>query len=311
MPIKIISKASNKPQKPAVEVSQSAPKPFIDKISIVIFPLNEEDRKDIQAAMYAAIEDKETFHPAKRSSGFRVSRHIAINCLVMRPYLQFNSFKDDGPSCRLEFNPSELGDKGLAHLHSVLTQVLPNGWDYVYDNGRISRIDIAVDLPGERMGNFIYMDASGATSQQWGRDGKLETYYLGKPHGNQTRIYSKKKEQIAKNKNWNTESVVRVERTLRNQKGLTLKTLHKLSNPFKSMSLIDPLPDAPPNEKPYMWSLFRDSVKVRSLAPALALLPEKQRARYKKHLKTQFHPVWQPEAIWLNWHEALKALKPN
>jgi hypothetical protein len=54
--------------------------------------------------------------------------------------------------------------------------------------------------------------------------------------------------------------------------------------------------------------MFLDSVAMRGPTAALALLPEERRTRYRKHLKAQPHPAWQPDAIWKGWPAMLSDL---
>jgi hypothetical protein len=188
----------------------------------------------------------------------------------------------------LELNPSKLGEMGLAALHSVLASIMPDGWVYVIAYGRITRIDIAVDFPGLQMQQFLFMPHQGLTTKTWSQNGQLETLQLGKPAGNQTVIYSKDKEQLAKVKTYCGPSIVRVERRLRYPAVKLLKKLHQLPNPFASMVMTVPLPGPPPGEKkPYIWTMFLHSALVTGLAAALAVLPEELRTKYRKHLKTQ------------------------
>jgi hypothetical protein len=127
------------------------------------------------------------------------------------------------------------------------------------------------------------------------------------PKCNQTRIYSKKKEQLAKGKPFG-KSVVRVERTLRNL-NLTMGELATVKNPFAQMGLLEPTPKPPPWEKPKVWSMFGDSINTRGLTAALALLPEQRRSKYRKYLNQKHQIWWQPEAIWAKWPQIAKSLQ--
>jgi hypothetical protein len=82
-----------------------------------------------------------------------------------------------------------------------------------------------------------------------------------------------------------------------------------LSNPFKAAKLLK-MPGPPVSEKkPYMWSLFTDSVSVRGLPAALALLPSEKRTAYRKHLKLFEHELWTPDEIWAKWPACLAEYK--
>ena len=193
-------------------------------------------------------------------------------------------------------------------LHAVLVMLMHNGWDYVLDHGKITRIDIAVDLPGVRMDEFMFLPQQGLTMAQWAVDGHLETLCFGKPGGNQTVIYNKKKEQLALGKPWLGKSVVRVERRLRSPAAKKLADLKQWSNPFAKMVLTEIMPPPPDNGKDRQWSMFEDSINVRGLTNALALLLEDRRKKYRAHLKQHPQKWWDPEAIWSHWPEAYTAL---
>ena len=211
-----------------------------------------------------------------------------------------------GPDCRLEFNPSKLGFDGVSDLDSVLSAIFPDGWYYVRNYGRVSRIDIAIDLTGIRMDDFLLLTQQGLVYQCFRTDGHLKTVYLGKPSSNQSRIYSKSAQQKAKGLTV-LQSVVRVERTLRNL-NLKVHELKNLNNAFGKLTFIYPMPPPPPGESENRWSRFQDSIQVRGLKDALAMLPEKRRTRYRKHLNQNPMSWWDPEAIWKNWPSALEPL---
>jgi hypothetical protein len=206
----------------------------------------------------------------------------------------------------LEFNPAKLGFDGVSSLDMILTEIFPDGWLYFVKYGRVSRIDVAVDLPGMRMDDFLLLPQQGIVYQRFLSNGHLKTVYLGTPGSNQTRIYSKSAEQKAKGFAV-SQSAVRVEKTLRNQP-LKVHELKTLKNQFDKLTFVPSMPSPPPGENEGKWSSFLDSVQVRGLSPALALLPEKRRARYRKHLKQNATSWWNPEAIWKNWPAALEVL---
>jgi hypothetical protein len=185
----------------------------------------------------------------------------------------------------------------------ILAHIFPDGWLYILEHGQVSRIDIAVDLPGMRMDDFLLLPEQGIIYQRFLSNGHLKTVYLGAPGGNQLRIYSKSAEQKAKGLIV-SQPAVRVERTLRNQH-LKVHELKMLKNPFDKLTFVPPMPPPPPGESEKRWSSFQDSVQVRGLSPALATLPEKRRTRYRKHLKQNPASWWDPQAIWKSWQDAL------
>lgn len=91
--------------------------------------------------------------------------------------------------------------------------------------------------------------------------------------------------------------------------GRKLAQLAHLPNPFKGTNLVLELPGPPNPAKAWEWTFFSDSVKVRGLTAALALLPEDRRIKYRKYLKDHALPAWDPGAIWTGWLPMLDELK--
>jgi hypothetical protein len=150
--------ATKQTQTPVITTSESSEgttaesiyKPFIDKLSITINILTE-DIEAIQANVASAINCNSLFQSAKWSPRFKICKNIALSETEERVLFQFGAKMKKGPDCRLEFNPSKLGFDGVSDLDSVLSVIFPDGWYYIRNYGRVSRIDIAIDLPGMRM----------------------------------------------------------------------------------------------------------------------------------------------------------------
>ena len=285
--------------------TQNAYFPFIDKLSITL-TIPPEEINATYERVFSAINCTSMFQSAHWSQRFKICRNIALSVTEERVLFQFGAKTTKGPDCRLEFNPAKLGFDGVNSLDTILAHIFPDGWFYILENGRVSRIDIAIDLSGMRMDDFLLLPQQGIVYQRFLSNGHLKTVYLGAPGSNQTRIYSKSAEQKAKGLIV-SQSAVRVERTLRNQH-LKVHELIILKNPFDKLTFVTPMPSPPPGENEGKWSSFLDSVQVRGLSPALASLPEKRRSRYRKHLKQNPTSWWNPDTIWKNWPAALDVL---
>lgn len=241
-----------------------------------------------------------------------VVKLISLPGEVQRPHFSYKHIEGKAEYLRLEFNPRKLGRKGLSKLHSVLISLVPDGWEFFIENGKITRIDLAVNVVGVRMDEFLFLPATGLISKHWTKDGFLETITIGLPQGNQTLVYAKKKQRLAKKQPFLGPSTIRVERVLRKPSPGKLLELGVLANPFAHMTLLPTLPQPPSDEKEWQWSMFKDSVKVRGLVNALKLLPENRRKKYRDHLKTQGVSWWDPQAIWKHWQQAYSWLcEPN
>jgi hypothetical protein len=99
---------------------------------------------------------------------------------------------------RLEFNLRKGGKQGLIELDAVLTSLWPGGWNYVLEHGRISRLDVAVDVPGIRMDEVQFVPLQCASVMSWGIDGNLQSFRHGQSEGNQTVVYSVKQKRLSK-----------------------------------------------------------------------------------------------------------------
>lgn len=282
--------------------------PFIDKLSLTL-TLPSDDLSLIYGNVHVALKAASIFQQAKSSHGFKTNRLIALPHAdtAERVLFQFDKGEGKVPHFRIEFNPLKIGEKGITDLDNAFYDIFSDGWLYVVKHGRISRIDVAVDIPGVRMDDFLVLPTMGITHQRIFRDGHLETLYLGSKKGNQTRIYSKKKEQEANGKAFG-QSVVRIERMHRNL-GMSINELKTLSNPFETLLLTEQMPPPPVGTDEKRWSRFQDSVKMRGQASALALLPKTQKAEYKKHLEKHTKTWWNPKAIWAHWPAVVQTLK--
>ena len=314
--------ASNQPQTPpktpeahsTVTVSEI----FIDKLSLVINLPAGEDANDIYTAVMAVLSDKDLFADASsgKSGGYQIAKRLKLESVVDFKRLPLVQFKYDKAgkimtSVRLEFVPVDLGPQGVEELKIAINTFLPD-WQYVLDHAHVTRIDISVDLLGVRMDSFLFMPKQAATTTQWQFGGKLRSFYSGKSSGNQTKIYDRKAKRLAKGQNWQGATSIRIERKLTGLKSVTLPGLLNLPNPFGGITLLPHTASAPldlPASKAYVWSLFSDAVKVRGLTDALALLPDDQRTRFRKHIKTQNAEWWNPNALWSGWSAMLDDLK--
>ena len=210
--------------------------------------------------------------------------------------------------------PEDLGLQGLTELHAVLSSIVPGGWGYFIKYAHITRLDVTVDLPGVRIGGFLMMPFQALTSMQFWTDGKLTSVTHGKPGGDQTLIYNRKQKRLSKKQAWGGASETRVERRLVISGDKKLDYLWSMPNPFAKLQMIENMPGPPFGEDEKRWQRFEDSVKVRGLNAALALLPVARRTQYRKHLAAHPAPWWNAEKIWTNspkWLDAMKIANPK
>lgn len=287
--------------------NQSITDPIIDKISITVHPATQQLRDEIFTSIWQVIDASEYFADARKSRDYYHATFILIPGSTERVYFQFGPRKPDYPFCRLEFNPHKLGINGMNELHSTLSLIFPEGWGTVLQYGRVSRIDVAVDLVGLQMDQFHFLPQTGCTSRLYGRNGLLETLYSGSSRGNQTRVYDRTAEHKSRKQKLPGPPTVRVERCLRNP-GIPLSKLASLKNPFEKMVLIPPMPERPDGVSETKWAGFLDSARVRGLPAALQLQSPAVRAQFRKHVKSAPLPLWDPVKVWEDWPVVVSAL---
>lgn len=315
MPIIITlkKKPSNKAQTLPENLTK-APIPFIDKISVVLDPATEQDAHDTHQELFNILDDKELFKDAGKGAKwgpYKVAKRLKLSSLVDEkkyPLLQYAYSGKQALQLRLEFVPVDLGSNGMIELHAALG-MLDGGWGYFVKHGRITRIDVAVDIPNTRMDEFLFLPPQALTTMQWKVNGELQSIVFGKKSGNQTSIYSRSAKRLAKGQGWVGKPEVRIERRITNLKNQKVSGLPSLPNPFSKLQMTVNIPGPPPGGKEWEWSVFEDSVKVRGLTAALALLPEERRTKYRKHLAAHPQPWWKPGAIWAQWPVMLNELK--
>ena len=311
------------PPSPPTDIKTAcAPTPFIDKISVVLEPANEEDALYIHGGLWNLFNEPGIFLDMKGGKWgvFKVAKKIALDSVLdVKKYPLFQyAFEPKTPDkpgkalkMRIEFVPVDLGWQGLLELHATLSTAIPNGWHYFIANGHITRLDIAVDFPDVLIDDFHFLALQGATTKQWRVNGKLQGYTHGKPKGNHTAIYDRGAKRIALGQSAKGKEGMRVERRIKSLSIAKLADLIHLPNPFGDMKLVS-MPEAPPSESKkflFIWDLFRRAADAEGLMGALALLPKDRRTLYRKHLAANTHPWWNPDAIWANWPAMLKELE--
>lgn len=285
--------------------------PFIDRLSVVL-TVPEGDGEAIHGNLMTQVKDKDAFYPCKAASGFKAGWRLPLPSLADTKKFPHLSYRWDGKHAtklRLEFVPIDLGDQGLAEMHATLASIIDNGWWYVIEHGRVTRVDISVDFPDQTMLDFHFLPPQGATTKEWRSDGTLQTFQWGKVKGNHTTIYDRGAKRAAQKKAWQGKTGIRVERRL---KGLSypLKDLDQLGAALQDFKLIERFVGQPPEEKDaLLWKLFKCAADNAHLPAALSLLPEKKRTAYRKHFAQHVVPWWNTGALIREWPKMLAEIK--
>ena len=283
--------------------------PKLDRITLLMDPPNEQEKSQIISAAFNYLPSLEGFTNTSKKNGYKFSGKLKLEASKSQPLLQLIAQDRSKPFFRLEMNPAKLGQSGLIELHSTLISIMDGGLNYLKIHGRISRLDIAIDLLedefGITMNDFQFLPVEGLTRRDFSVKGDMETVYLGHPKGNQWRIYRKDKEQQKKKRK--IPPTIRIERVLKNP-NLKFVDLPALENPFSTSRILALIPSAPPNEKIWQWLIFQDCVKVRGITGALQLLPASRRKIYRGYLNKWNADWWNPNDIWAHWPSVLAQL---
>lgn len=292
----------------ASDPKPETPKPFIDRLTVNLHFDTADEAADAHATIYNALtKDGERYKSAKKASGFNLSRRMVLSGFEAEPFVNYSHKDGMAGTFRIEFNPARLGVEGLAAMHAELGLIIDGGWNTFIKRAHISRLDVAVDLPGVRLTKIGIAPPKSLASQTWSNaKGKLETYQWGNPKGTLTQIYNKSAQMAKKGTPLPGPQTMRVERRLRQPKCKTLLQLKNLPNAFAGIVFTTTIPPAPNVKPAAMWPLFCDSVQVRGLNAALQLLSPTLRQRFKKQFSDAAPEWWNPDAIWEQWPPALK-----
>ncbi len=336
MPLTFVykSKSSNKtetlPEKSSINF---IPKPFIDKISIVVDLLSRNGH-DFYTQFFTDIAETDVYKDAPKAKfgGFKTAKRIALPSLVKKltsdpkanksiikkyPLIQLAYDKKikQVKKLRLEFVPVDLGKQGMQELADEISGLMHDGWDYLLQHGRVTRLDVTVDFPHLSTEDIHFLPQQMLAYTTWELNGKRQTITSGKKQGNQTLIYDRGAKRTAMGQSAEGKNGVRIERRLtkiKEKPSLQVAQLTNFPNPFLVLSFVQDLSVLPqpmlPKSSEWIWTMFCDSVKQRSLQGALALLSEARRTQFRSHLKLHGSHWWQPELIWEEWKPMLKEL---
>jgi hypothetical protein len=217
-----------------------------------------------------------------------------------------------GSLLRFEFNPSVIGDLGVAAFRQSIPELTAGHFNYqaLAAHGRVTRADIAVDLVNIDIEDLLISTSKpGVTNGYFGVAGKAETKYLNvTKSGSNLYVYDRRaslkkayEAGTAEPSQYGEAKYTRVE--VRTEINAPLIGMPSMSNRLLKIDLFDIEAGVPP-EEPHHWKMFQDACRYRGLAGALALLPEKMRGAYEAAV-TAADKLWRPEELWSHWSEAL------
>ena len=168
----------------------------------------------------------------------------------------------------------------------------------IFRQGKITRIDLALDIPGLTPDDVIVRSKGqrkhGVYSDQRGR---VQSTYLGTPRSNRTVAYDKSDPSSGK--------LLRIERRI---KPLCLgHELATLVDPFQKVQLI-PVDSLLPHLDGLVPEQFFDSIRVRGVRHVLATLPLSQSKQLLTVIKDPNKSrLPSTQVIWADWPALLRS----
>jgi hypothetical protein len=199
-------------------------------------------------------------------------------------------------SYRLEFNPSKLTAAGMTDLHVLLGTFVDADPVVFIAKSRVTRCDVALDLPGLCLQNVIVKSSGlrkhGVYSDQHGNP---ETVYLGTPKSRRVVAYDKQPAGGG-------ETFLRLECRIKPQCYGYL--LASLDNPFKKVRLI-PADFISGVDIGIPWQFIADSIRIGGLKRALRYVDKKRQKSLKHAFAAAQSILPDPAELWAAWPQTL------
>ena len=198
---------------------------------------------------------------------------------------------------RLDFNPSKLSPAGLNELFGHLDGWIDENAFAFFHAGKITRCDVALDLPGYRNENLIVrtprLRKHGVYSDQAGNP---ETTYVGTPRG--------ARRVVAYDKPFGLDTSLRLECRLK--PGIKGHQLAKLPNPFLGIELL-PADFSDDAGLGIPAQYVADSFRIGGLKRALKPLDAAQKKALKGAYETAKSLLPTLDSLWDTWPDVLVA----
>ncbi len=288
--------------------------PIIDKISLTIPVLSIDDQAMYRAQIMDLSKDEDISHfesvslPGSKYK-YGMNWKYQNESILIQADPHSPTVKN---FLRLEFNPSKLGEAGMAALKDMIfIEFSMNSLPYqsIVDTASCTRLDIACDLINAPTSEII-AQGTGAGKKHTYHDteGNLETAYLDLSNFGQSKkmMYNKLQQQIdtAEEPSFAGVNHTRVEVI---HGSTMLFKLPNIQNPLTKVRVIHPLVK-PPKTNDLIWNLFLDSCRYRGVNQAIRRLPQTMRGPFQMALDNAAQATWRPAKLWTKWPELVARL---
>lgn len=264
----------------------------IDKVSITC---NDVDQKAVENTC------KNLDHTAASGlSGFRLKsgkRHFLQgwfglhekNQLLIQAGARHSGIAD----YRFEFNPSAFDASGMDQTRQFIDDHWGTGIEQLFRNGRITRIDLALDIEGIPFEEVLVRSSRARKHAVYtSGTGNLETLYLGSGKKNRTVVYAKDEGRY-----------IRIERRLRPM--CLGRDLIHLPNPFDKVQIVS-TSALLPMLRGMVPQHFFDSVRMRGLTHVIRHFPSPVRKAIRTAFADPTNSVMPAmNVLWKAWPDTL------
>lgn len=293
-----------------------------DKLSMTLQISDPGDREAILSRLEKDHDDGYSFWGPK-------GRYKAGVRYPMNPdYLVFDDHSDDhnlviqcdpyDPAMnffRMEVNPNK---SPMKTVQGLLDKLLPGGYSRLVEYGRITRFDATVDVEQAKIDELFFYYPQMTKTAHFLKSGFVETMYIGgQDSPKQFCIYDKAVEIHRKNQQKTgglveaipKKPITRIEARLQPKGGVTFKGLLAFPNPFEKLAVSALKVLSTKYEDDYVWKLFIDSCRFRTMQAALLLLPKNVRVKYHGRIKEAgFVGWWKPDKVWEQLPQVVKRI---
>jgi hypothetical protein len=171
-------------------------------------------------------------------------------------------------------------------------------------HGRATRIDFAVMLAWTNLEKLLITQTRMKSTIYYGRDGKMETIYLGAPDSDRRIvIYDKIRERVDACAIPFQDARVRIEARI--NEGIYLPRLREIANPFSDL-IVREYRALEETGAEHTWAWFLDSCRTRGATAALALIQQNRtRQNWRRRIREVAQPSWwNADRIWESGRDA-------
>jgi hypothetical protein len=212
--------------------------------------------------------------------------------------------KNGRPTLRLDINQLALTPDGLNYLQGMLNGIFDLPWPW-WGYARVSRIDIAVDLWGVEIADWVWDVPKRPAREAICRQRQVRTIYLGAKKSSPLVVYNKAKQDPAYA---GGQALTRVEYRLKNLG--TVDTLTTLPNPFVGLDVFDPRKLSLPLPDPLKHALMSVG-HLHGWHGILNVFPKAMRLALEKAYEKTCAGWWDPTAVWNGWGQHLAETMPS